>query len=279
MTLRHTPLPTLAVCLLLAACGGGTAAAPSPSAAATSIAVRYSSFSAQYIATSHSRTEQHLPSGQLSGENVTVRVHFRVRVAESGNGLAVALTIDSVPELLGTGLPVGEAVRAQGTVFTGRMAATGRIVDFTGGDSSIALVRLLRTTFRDFFPSIPPGGAVPGARWIDTVQTVNLGGDMEVVIESVLAHEVLGWTDYAGRDALHISTMAQYTLAGSGTQMGQEISLDGTGVRHEHHYLAADGTYLGATAADTSTSIALVVAMDLTIPITQTRVDSLRITS
>ncbi len=115
--------------------------------------------------------------------------------------------------------------------------------------------------------------------WVDTTQTTSNSSGIDIEITAISEHEVLGWTIFDGQEALQFATVTRYTLAGAGNQLGQAISLEGSGVRHERHFVSASGSYLGGTSADTSHTNALVPEMGLTIPITQTRADSLGITT
>jgi hypothetical protein len=155
------------------------------------------------------------------------------------------------------------------------VVANGRIVEFGGGDTTMALVRQLARTFEELFPPIPAGGAAPGLTWVDTATSTIDNGGIELHVTSIAAREVVGWISYAGVDALHMTAFAKYTISGQGTQMGQEITIDGTGIRRSHHYLAAAGAYLGGWASDSSNMHALVASVGLSIPIVQIRADSL----
>ncbi len=237
-------------------------------------AVSYAPHRAEYVALSKGRQEQQVPGGSTTTE-FGFRVHLTTVIDEEPGGLRITIRVDSVPEASGAGIPPSDLPRAGGTTFTGYVADNGELSDLTGGDTTIALVRQLRRAFEEFLPPIPELGAAPGAAWIDTAVSITRDAGMEIEIISVAAHEVVGWTTYAGMDALHITTRAEYTLSGHGSQMGQAITIDGTGVREEHSYLGADGTYLGGWAADSSNMSALVSSLGLAFPIIQVRKDSL----
>ncbi len=262
------------LCTLAAiACAGG--ASPSPPAEPTRPgAVRYAPHRAAYVAVSNGRQEQQVPGGSTTTE-FGFRVYLNTVVDQIPDGLRITIRVDSVPEASGASIPPSDLPRASGTTFTGYVAANGELLDLTGGDTTIALVRQLRRAFEEFLPPIPELGAAPGAAWIDTAVSSTQDAGIEIEIVSVGAHEVVGWTAYAGLDAMHITTRSEYTLLGHGSQMGQAITIEGTGVREEHSYLGADGTYLGGWAADSSNLSALVASMGLAFPIIQVRNDSL----
>jgi hypothetical protein len=262
------------LCALAAtACAGG--ASPSSIAKPTLPAVvRYAPHRAAYVALSKGRQEQLVPGGSTTAK-FGFRVYLNTVIDEDPGGLRITIRVDSVPEASGAGIPPSDLPLASGTTITGYVAENGKLSDLTGGDTTITLVRQLRRAFEEFLPPIPELGAAPGAAWIDTAVSNTQDAGMEIEIVSVAAHEVFGWTTYADLDALHITTRAEYTLSGHGSQMGQAINIDGTGVREEHSYLGADGTYLGGWAADSSNMSALVSSMGLAFPIIQVRKDSL----
>jgi len=262
------------LCTLAAtACAGG--ASPSPVVEPTlPPAVSYAPHRAAYVALSKGRQEHQVPGGSTTTE-FGFRVYLNTVLDEEPGGLRITIRVDSVPEASGAGIPPSDLLRARGMTITGYVADNGELSDLTGGDTTIALVRQLRRAFEEFLPPIPKLGASPGAAWVDTSISNTQDAGMEIAIISVAAHEVVGWTTYAGLDALHITARAEYTLSGHGSQMGQAIIIDGTGVREEHSYLGADGTYLGSWAADSSNMSALVSSMGLAFPIIQVRKDSL----
>jgi hypothetical protein len=162
--------------------------------------------------------------------------------------------------------------------FTGILSPHGEILDFSGGeDAESQFIQRLRTGFQRFVPRVPENGAAPGETWTDSLQTTTGGEGVEISVETVTRSEAVEWTERDSVRALHVIRVSDYTLSGAGSQMGTEFTVDGTGVRHEHRYLGADGTYLGGTAADTSNATALVTAMGMEIPILQIQHDTLRI--
>ncbi len=257
---------------ILASCAGA-ASTPDPGPPLP-VVVRYAPHQGQYIAVSKGRQEQEVPGGATTSE-FGFRVHFATSVTGPANDLRVSFRVDSVSEAQGAGFPSTEVASAAGVTFTGRVAADGRITEFTGGDTTVALIQQLYETFEEFFPPIPPEGVSPGAAWSDTATSTTDRGGINVEIVSVASHEAVGWTTYGGVEALHLTSHAEYVLTGEGTQMGQSIRLDGTGVRDSHYYLGVGGGYLGAHAADSANMNALVVSMGLSIPIVQVRADSL----
>lgn len=265
---------------VLLACGRAAQPAPTPpeprapaAQAAVDDRLTYGPFAASYRAVSRGQVEQ-----EFGSLDFRMRLYLRAEVARQDDAFRLMLRVDSVPELEGTGMPASDAARAAGTTFVGRLSPEGAVLEFGGGDSTVPLVKRLASTLRHFFPQLPEGGVRPGLTWTDTTRTQTEAGGITVAVEAVTRYEAVGWTVYGGSRALHVEAVSDYTVSGGGSQGGQEFTIDGTGIRHEHHYLADDGRYLGNTQADTSHSTALVTANGATIPITQTRVDTLTVT-
>ncbi len=191
----------------------------------------------------------------------------------------ISLTVDSVPELGGAALTMapGDKDRVRGTIFFGIVSPTGEIIGFQGGDTTITLVNTLADGLASFLPRLPEGGASADDTWSDTTESTSSAGGIDVRVRSISGHEAVGWTERAGERALHFMTVVNYTFSGSGTQMGQEFILEGSGVRYENHYLGLGGRYLGTTSADSSSSTALVTAIGISIPIRQTQTDTVRV--
>ena len=236
--------------------------------------VRYAPHQAAYVAVSSGRQDQQVPGGAVTTE-FGYQVFLRTVVAQGPDGLQIRILVDSVPRASGVNLPPSDLPRVNGTTFTGDVAATGEILGLSGGDTTIALVQQLHQAFAEFLPPIPDIGAEPGAAWIDTATSRTQNAGMEIEIVSVGTHEVVGWAEYAGLQAMHITTRSEYTLSGQGSQMGQAITIDGAGIREEHSYLNANGMYLGGWAADSSSMDALLISVGMSVPIIQVRNDSL----
>jgi hypothetical protein len=76
---------------------------------------------------------------------------------------------------------------------------------------------------------------------------------------------------------LPIEVTSNYTLTGTGQQMGQEFTLNGTGRRITKQSLSAQGKYLGATAQDSSTVTVSLTSMGMSFPSIQVRIDTVSV--
>lgn len=266
----------------LVACGSPAARSPVTGAAeiepspthAISDLVTYQPFSATYRATSRRNVEQEF-NGQRTTTSVEMDFYLSTELVQGEEALRATIRVDSVPLLIG--LPARDAAVLTGAVFTAELTPTGELRDFEGSDREVDLVRQLSLQLRQFFPQLLPRGAEPGQHWSDTSETGSGTRDLQLSIRSVSHNQVLGWSQWAGEEGLHIKTISDYTMTGSGFESGQEYTLEGVGIEHSDRYLAADGRFLGHVSVDTLRSTAFLPAISASIPITQTRTDSLTI--
>ncbi len=258
------------------ACGGAAAPEAALPAAPPPVprVLTYQPFSASYRSDNHRTVEQEF-NGQLTHTQVTMRYYLQADLSESDSGLVAALTIDSVPLL--RGLPGVDPTGLAGTQFMAVLSPVGEVRDFQDAGDRNDLVRQIAQRIREFFPLLPPQESEPGFTWTDTVETNAGSGDLALLVQSINRHEVVGWSTWAGEQALHITTVSQYQVSGSGSDSGQEFTLEGTGLSHAHQYVAPNGRFLGRVSADTLHSTAHLPALGTAIPITQASNDTLTI--
>ncbi len=276
MILRNAVLALVA----LAACGGPGGATlgapPIPVSAAPVVpsVVTYRPYAATYRAATRRHVEQEF-NGQKTATTLAIDYYLSTDIIEVPEGLQATLRIDSVPYLVG--LPLKEAERVQGASFTTLLTNVGTVRAFEGSDLETELLDQLELQMQGFFPRLPPGGALPGVEWADTAETNAGMRDRALLIHSINRHEIVGWNEWGGERALHIVTVSDYTLEGSGIETGQSYTLEGSGTERANRYVASDGRFLGLTSTDTLHSTVHLPLMGTSIPITQTRTDSLTI--
>ncbi len=259
------------------ATGGGPAA--TADVAPVDPVVTYQPAQASYYGTTRGHVEQEV-NGQVTKNDFRLRYALTVQVDSADTSLAATMTIDSVPEISGAGFAPEQADQLKGASFTATLLPTGELAGFpekattAGGQLGDMVTRMLQ----EFFPKLPEGGAKPGIRWEDTLEASSSVGGVDITRKSVRQHEIVEWTTHAGQRALHIVTLSTYDLTGVGSQFGQDFTLSGQGRQHVHQYLGEHGRYLGRIMADTSDSM-VDVDVGITIPIRQTRTDTLSIIS
>jgi len=272
---RGTMRPISALILVLVAACGGTRGTPAPPVeAAPPDRLSYRPATVLYAAASHQQIEQDI-SGRTQSSRIVTRYVLRTEIGPAADGMPVTMVLDSIVVDGQLGVSESEIAAAQGTGFAALLQSTGELTGFTGGDTTMPLVRRLTSRLSDFFPRIPPDGAQPDQRWSDSTESVTDVGGVLLTVRAANGHEALDWTSYAGRRALAIRTVSDYTLSGTGEQSGQSLSLDGSGRRHAIEYLSAEGVYLGATAADTLEFEVLLTQIGMVIPGRQWSADTI----
>jgi hypothetical protein len=239
----------------------------------------YRPFSASYHGITRARIEQTY-NNQAEVNNVGMHYYLAVEVAAADSQLNAKLVLDSITEV--QGIPAqnlsARTDSALGVQYEGILAPDGTLSDLTGGESGGSLAEeLADRVIRPFFPVIPEPGVEPGTTWSDTLQTTASLGGVENSVRALREHRAREWTTYAGQPALLIETTSSYTFTGSGVQVGQEFTLEGEGRRHTSQYLGADGRFLGFVSADTADAAANLKDAGITIPVHQTRADTLTI--
>lgn len=261
--------------LLAAACGGASAhhTAPAPEKASR---VTYAPQTARYQAIQYRHVVQEL-SGTARTSDIDFHLWISSRVTPGDSGLAAALVIDSL-QMTSTSLPVPPNLGAvNGATFTGTLEPTGELKHFTAPESAPPLVAQLAAGFRMFFPRIPAAGAVAGAAWSDSTSTPLNANGVTGTVMAANTHRATGWAQYAGQRALAVETVSHYTLKGTGSASGQDLSLDGSGTRRSTQYLSAAGVYLGAIGTDSASYTVELMQSGMTIPTTQQSADTLEI--
>lgn len=262
-------------------CGSTGAAAGTPTTASVPSAVEsflYRPFTVQYRVASHNHTEQEL-GGQVNTVDFDMAYFIGAHAAAADDAMRLTMTVDSIVPAgaMPPGVSASDLQGAVGATFSGTLAPTGEVSDFQGGSGTGQFLEQLNTSMRRFLPIVPAGGAHPDQAWSDstTLSTSSAGLALEIV--NVTDYQAGSWGVYAGMQALEVSAVAQYTIAGGGSQGGTEITIDGTGTSHLRLHFGADGRLLSQASADTANFTATVLAMGAIIPVTQIRHDTVSV--
>ncbi|MGD8726126.1 MAG: hypothetical protein PVH40_00710 [Gemmatimonadales bacterium] len=234
----------------------------------------YAPFDVTYRLASHTHQEQEF-GGQINASDFALHWYLTALYSPP----SITLTVDSVPELSGAaqGVSQTELEQAGGVVFTGSLSPTGQVSDFSGTEDSGAFVQQLAQSIERFLPRLPEGGVAPGQTWTDTLESTTGSGGLDIDVVLITRSEAASWAQHRGARALLVTTNTDYSLSGGGSQMGTEIDLSGTGIRHGTLYLSEDGRFLGGVSADTANMTATVAAMGAIIPVFQTRYDTVTV--
>jgi len=238
----------------------------------------YQPFAAAYAGAAHRILEQ-----EFDGQTVTTEagMHFfmNTELVRAGDMLSATIVLDSIVWVRGpsSGMLRSQLDSARGATFNATIAPNGEASDWIGGEQSGSVaLQLAQEYFANLLPVLPSAGIADSAWWIDTVQTTaSIGGVDDAHVEAVREHRALGWTEIHGQNALEIQTESRYSFNGSGSQVGQPFTIEGTGTEHVRQFVAADGRYLGLLSTDTLQAEAELPDAGITIPLRQIRTDTL----
>ena len=266
----------LAVAILTAACAGHTPPPPPtptpvnpplpppppPPARGNSDVIRLGPSALRYVMHQVIHIDQEF-QGMRQPLDFGLRAFFAVTITGPADtsGYPTTITIDSIVADSGTTAPMGINLgAAKALSFVGRLTPKGEFRNQTASDSLIAQsLSPVVGSFKNFFPRLPPNGLTLGAAWTDTVSENDraAGG---VTVTSVNRSHATAWEDRNGARALRVDVISDFTIKGSGQQVGQPFEVAGTGVRSGTDFVAADGRYLGGESRDST-------AMTITLPI------------
>lgn len=201
-----------------------------------------------------------------------LRAFFAVTITGPADsiGYPTTITIDSITPDSGTSAPMGiNLAAAKALSFVGRLTPRGDFRNQTASDSVAAQsLSPVVGSFKNFFPRLPPGGAMLGAAWTDT-STENDRAAGTVTVTSINRAHAAAWEDRNGTRALRVEVSSDFTIKGSGQQAGQPFEVAGSGVRSGIDFVTVDGRYTGGESHD-STSMAITLPIQaMTIPRTQ----------
>jgi hypothetical protein len=244
-------------------------ASPAPAAPPpATLTVRLGPSAMRYVMHQVIHVEQELPTGPQVLD-YGLRVVFAVTITgpADSSGYPTTITIDSVAPDSGTTVPMGiNLSAAKALSFRGRLSARGEFRDPVPSDSGAAqAVSPIVGSFRNFFPRLPAGGVTLGATWTDTTtdQQASVGN---ITVMSVNRSRAAAWEDRNATRALRLEVTSDFTIRGSGQQMGQPFEINGSGARTGVDYLAIDGRYLGSEARDSTNMTIVLPVQSLTIP-------------
>ena len=234
-------------------------------------AIRLGPSALRYVMHQTIHVEQQLPTGPQVLD-YGLRVFFAVTISGPADsvGYPTTVTVDSIMPDSGTSLPVTINLgAARGLSFSGRLMPKGEFRSQTVSDSTASQsLSPIVGAFKNFFPRLPSNGATLGASWTDTTTESDRTAGT-VTITSVNRAHAASWEDRNNTRSLRIEVTSDFTIKGSGQQMGQPFEVAGNGMRSGVDYLAADGRYLGSESHDSTSMTITLPIQAMTIPRTQ----------
>jgi hypothetical protein len=230
--------------------------------------VRLGPSALRYVMHQVIHVEQELPTGpQVLDYGLNVFFAVTISGPADSSGYPTTITIDSVAPDSGTTIPMGVNLgAAKGLSYRGRLSPRGDFRDPVPSDSAASqAVSPIVGSFRNFFPRLPAGGATLGATWSDTTtdQQAAVG---TITVTSANHSRAAAWEERSATRALRVEVTSDFTIRGSGQQMGQSFEVNGSGARNGVDYIAIDGRFLGGESRDSTTMTIVLPMQSLTIP-------------
>jgi hypothetical protein len=246
---------------------------PPPTAAKTgSEAVRFGPSALRYVSHQVVHVSQEM-QGMTQASDFGLRSFFRVTITGPADsaGYSTTVTVDSIVPDSGSTLPPGLNLGgAKGLSINGRLSPNGEFRNAASTDTTAPgpLTAQIISSFRNFFPRLPAGGATVGATWTDTVTSTEraLGS---VTVTNISRTHAAAWEQRNGTRCLRLDVTSNFTIQGSGEQFGQTFDISGTGLRSGVDYVAVDGRFMGGEAHDSTNSTISLPIQGMTIPRTQ----------
>jgi len=201
-----------------------------------------------------------------------LRAFFAVTITGPADsvGYPTTITMDSIVPDSGTTAPMGiNLSAAKALSFVGRLTPRGELRHQSTSDSAAAQsLSPIVGSFKNFFPRLAPAGVTVGATWTDTTVENDraVGG---VTVSSINRSRAAAWEDRNGTRAVRLEVMSDFTIKGSGQQLGQRFDVAGSGVRSGIDFIAVDGRYLGGESHDSTSMTITLPIQAMTIPRTQ----------
>jgi hypothetical protein len=237
--------------------------------------VRYATGTNRYRVVSHAHQEQQIEGNRQEGNFLVEYLVTVTLTPDTGQKLRFSLTIDSLRAEGGL-INATDITRARGAQLTGDLGTDGQMTALAGDSLLTSQLQTIASAIRQFLPRIPPRGAQPGQHWSDTIETRTVGSPA-LSLHSVNDRRVGEWSELGGHRTLPIEVTSTYTVTGTGQQMGQDFSLNGSGQRITRQSLSAEGRYLGATSRDSSAVTISLTSMGMAFPSLQLRSDTVSV--
>lgn len=210
--------------------------------------------------------------GQREDVNFDTEQRVTLTIARhSKDTLDLTMTLDSLAGRLPNGMPI-DGSAARGLKVIGTLSPVGRIyTKRIASDSASDQLRQSAEEMIRFLPVLPADLKV-GSTWSDTTASPVKQMGLDINRQVVTVYKVVGDTTYDGEKSWRIARAATVTLAGSGTTMGQPVTLEGGSTGTGTYYLSTTGTLLGADLKDEVKSKVTLVSAGMDVTSNQTQV-------
>lgn len=198
----------------------------------------------------------------------------------------LGVTIDEIVLTVGSSMQGDmspDMSSVKGKSFDMVLSPLGSEVDVSGAEALTYSIqgetRDLANSFKLFFPDLPGKPLKIGETWPTSAAIEEKTGSMTIQIQLELVHTVEAFETVEGMECARIASDINGTIAGSGSQMGQDMSFAGTTKGKDIWYFAVkEGLYVKTTSESTSEVSIDVPAAGMSIPMTMTSKGEIKLT-
>lgn len=210
--------------------------------------------------------------GQRQDVNFDTQQRLTLTLAKHAkDSLDLTMTLDSLTGRAPNGMPIDPG-NAAGLKVTGVISPAGHVYSRQiPNDPSREMLRQAAEEMARFLPAVP-GTIKPGLTWTDTNATPVKQMGMEISRTVITTYKVIGDTTVDGEKSWRIDRAATTTLSGSGSAMGQPLTLEGSAVGSGMIFVSPKGLYLGGELKDEVKSKVTLVAQGMDVNSSQTQI-------
>jgi hypothetical protein len=242
-------------------------------AASTSVLAQgfeYAPVAAQYRITSKTTGAQEAMGQKQPFETSNNQLLSVTLTRPSRDTLAMTIVIDSINAIGPMGAPPQGIEKLPGVKVAAKLAPFGAVYSATGPqDDSIPQGSQITDEMSRFLPRIRKPLA-PGASWSDTTAGKIKQGGLDVDRRAVSNYTVVGDTTIGSDKTWKISRESVTSLSGSGTNMGQPMTMEGTSNGKAMLLVSQKGVFVSSDNEDQANIKIVLAANGMEIGVTTT---------
>jgi hypothetical protein len=210
-----------------------------------------------------------MPGGEGQTQTVGRTTFLKVTVTPSDAGSTVEVAVDSIHPDDDAVIPRALLDSTVGAKWTARLAPNGRLTDIQGTGSSL-FGDQLRGQLPLLFPTVPDGGAKPGASWSDSSSgPIRTTSAVAATEQAALSCKAANYETFGSAQALRVDCSRQSSFSGQGQQFGQDMTLSGTGRASLLYHLNNGGQIVGLEGHETNDLTITVLTVGQAVPARQ----------
>ncbi len=179
-----------------------------------------------------------MPTGESQVQVVGRTAYVTLTWVAADSGARITTQVDSLVADTGLTNFATSLDSARGLRWTALRLASGRLTGLNSGRGSLVGDQL-RDQLQLLFPILPPSGAQPGASWSDSTSLPTRVSAFEATETALSSSSAAMPAD--GRNALELSVTRVRRATGEGTQFGQPMTVQASGLDSLTYRLAVDG--------------------------------------